>query len=59
MNKKILYICFLIILPISFGSSENKGCNTEYKKSEYIQKDKTTQQSDKSADAETSVNSEK
>jgi len=26
MKKSIFYILFLIILPISFGSSENAGC---------------------------------
>jgi len=59
MKKGIFYIFFLIILPVSFGSSENSGCNNTYNKSNNCEKIKNSHQTDNSADAETTVNSEK
>ena len=59
MKKGIFYIFFLIILPISFGSSENSGCNKTYNKSNNCEKIKKSHQTDNSSEAEKSINSEK
>ncbi|MCF6183541.1 MAG: hypothetical protein L3J56_02750 [Bacteroidales bacterium] len=58
MKKNILYIFFLIILPISFGSSENTGCSGIKQPNNQEQTDNPTQAGN-SSDNKTAVNSQK
>ncbi len=58
MKKSIFYIFFLIILPISFGSSENTGCSGIKQTKNQEQTDNPSQAGNSSDDKST-VNSQK
>ena len=58
MKKNIIYIFFLIILPISFGNSESTGCNG-IKQSDNKEQVEKTSYSENSSDNNFSANSEK
>ncbi len=58
MKKGIFYFFFLIILPVSFGSSENTGCSGIKQSENQEQVDKSSQYNNFS-EKETSVNSKK
>ncbi len=58
MKKGLFYIFFLIILPVSFGSTENTGCNKSFNESENKEKCDRSHQIDNSSSPEENSNSE-